>query len=106
MFFQFSLYACVRVAHHGFTFGELGLVAFGATVLFMELVNLTKAKVRARRSVRRHRHRIPITLSDVRFVWRRQTPTTGAVLVAYLALAVFTGTRSHPSPDWSLVGAF
>lgn len=46
MFFQFSLYACVRVAHHGLTFGELALVAFGATVLFMELVNLTKAKVR------------------------------------------------------------
>ncbi len=51
MFFQFSLYACVRIAHHGFTFGELGLVAFGATVLFMELVNLTKAKVRVRSSV-------------------------------------------------------
>ncbi|KAI1797286.1 hypothetical protein LXA43DRAFT_878106 [Ganoderma leucocontextum] len=45
MFFQFSLYACVRVAHRGFTFGELGLVAFGATVLFMELVNLTRAKL-------------------------------------------------------------
>nr|VWO95877.1 Histidine kinase (EC [Ganoderma boninense] len=45
MFFQFSLYACVRVAHHGLTFGELALVAFGATVLFMELVNLTKAKI-------------------------------------------------------------
>lgn len=48
LFFQFSLYACVRVAHHGLTFGELALVAFGATVLFMELVNLTGAKVRTR----------------------------------------------------------
>ena len=66
LFFQFSLYACVRVAHHGFTFGELSLVAFGATVLFMELVNLTKAKVRARRFVCRHRHRTPITFSDMR----------------------------------------
>ena len=45
MFFQFSLYISVRLAHRGFTFGELGLVAFGATVLFMELVNLTIAKV-------------------------------------------------------------
>ncbi|EJF64580.1 hypothetical protein DICSQDRAFT_133331 [Dichomitus squalens LYAD-421 SS1] len=45
MFFQFSLYICVRLAHRGFTFGELGLVAFGATVLFMELMNLTIAKL-------------------------------------------------------------
>ena len=47
-FFQFSLYVCARLAHRGFTFGELGLVAFGATVLFMELLNLTSAKVRIR----------------------------------------------------------
>ncbi|KAI0370375.1 hypothetical protein BV20DRAFT_995158 [Pilatotrama ljubarskyi] len=45
MFFQFSLYISVRLAHRGFTFGELGLVAFGATILFMELVNLTIAKL-------------------------------------------------------------
>ncbi|KAI0649338.1 hypothetical protein C8Q79DRAFT_903711 [Trametes meyenii] len=45
MFYQFSLYISVRLAHRGFTFGELGLVAFGATVLFMELVNLTIAKL-------------------------------------------------------------
>lgn len=46
MFFQFSLYMCARLAHRGFTFGELGLVAFGATVVFMESLNLTMAKVR------------------------------------------------------------
>ncbi|KAH9902865.1 hypothetical protein C8Q73DRAFT_785494 [Cubamyces lactineus] len=45
LFFQFSLYISVRLAHRGFTFGELGLVAFGATILFMELVNLTIAKL-------------------------------------------------------------
>ncbi|KAI0635743.1 hypothetical protein C8Q77DRAFT_1216322 [Trametes polyzona] len=44
-FFQFSLYICVRLAHRGFTFGEVSLVAFGATILFMELVNLTSAKL-------------------------------------------------------------
>ena len=46
IFFQFSLYVCARLAHRGFTFGELGLVAFGATVLFMESFNLTMVKVR------------------------------------------------------------
>ncbi|KAI0833279.1 hypothetical protein BC628DRAFT_1308080 [Trametes gibbosa] len=45
MFFQFSLYISVRLAHRGFTFGEVGLVAFGATILFMELINLTIAKL-------------------------------------------------------------
>jgi dolichol kinase len=46
VFFQFSLYIAVRLAHRGFTLGELGLVVFGATALYMELVNLTVARVR------------------------------------------------------------
>jgi hypothetical protein len=46
VFFQFSLYIAVRLAHRGFTLGELGLVVFGATALFIELVNLTVARVR------------------------------------------------------------
>ncbi|CAL1716843.1 unnamed protein product [Somion occarium] len=45
LMFQFSLYAAVRLAHRGFTLGELGLVCFGATVLFMESVNLTIARI-------------------------------------------------------------
>ena len=46
VFFQFSLYIAARLAHRGFTLGELGLVVFGATALFTELVNLTVARVR------------------------------------------------------------
>ncbi|KAI0067387.1 hypothetical protein BV25DRAFT_1794947 [Artomyces pyxidatus] len=45
VFYQFSLYIAVRLAHRGFTLGELGLVVFGATALYMELVNLTIAKI-------------------------------------------------------------
>ncbi|PSR88986.1 hypothetical protein PHLCEN_2v4948 [Hermanssonia centrifuga] len=45
LFYQFSLYSAVRLAHHGFTLGELGLVCFGATVLFMEMMNLTIARI-------------------------------------------------------------
>ncbi|KAH9945311.1 uncharacterized protein BXZ73DRAFT_38502 [Epithele typhae] len=45
LFFQFSLYSCVRFAHRGFTFGECALVSFGATILFMELMNITLAKL-------------------------------------------------------------
>jgi len=45
VFFQFSLYIAVRLAHGGFTLGELGLVVFGATALYTELVNLTVARI-------------------------------------------------------------
>ena len=48
IFYQFTLYTAVRLAHHGFTVGELGLVSFGATVLFMEMMNLTLSRVRRR----------------------------------------------------------
>ncbi|GJJ08274.1 hypothetical protein Clacol_002484 [Clathrus columnatus] len=44
-FYQFTLYVSLRLARQGFTVGELGLVAQGATALFMELVNLTIAKI-------------------------------------------------------------
>ncbi|THH29988.1 hypothetical protein EUX98_g4200 [Antrodiella citrinella] len=43
--FQSSLYFAIRLAHRGFTLGELSLVCFGATVLFMEMTNLTLARI-------------------------------------------------------------
>ncbi|EMD34151.1 hypothetical protein CERSUDRAFT_117640 [Gelatoporia subvermispora B] len=45
LFYQFTLYIAIRLAHHGFTLGELGLVCFGATVLFSELLNITIARI-------------------------------------------------------------
>lgn len=45
LFYQFSLYIAIRLAHRGFTLGELGIVAFGGTVLFMEMLNLTIARM-------------------------------------------------------------
>jgi len=45
LFHQFSMYVCVRLARRGFTLGELGIVAQFSTGLFMETVNLTRAKV-------------------------------------------------------------
>lgn len=43
--YQFALYVAIRMAHRGFTLGELGLVGFGGTALFMELTNITIARV-------------------------------------------------------------
>ncbi|KIJ52540.1 hypothetical protein M422DRAFT_43384 [Sphaerobolus stellatus SS14] len=45
MFYQFTLYVSLRLARQGFTLGELGFVAQGATALFMEVINLTIAKI-------------------------------------------------------------
>jgi dolichol kinase len=45
IFFQFTLYVGIRLAHGGFTLGELGIVSFGGTAICMELLNLTIAKV-------------------------------------------------------------
>ena len=48
LFYQFTLYVAIRLAHRGFTLGELSLVCFGGTALFMEFLNLTISKVRHR----------------------------------------------------------
>jgi hypothetical protein len=47
LFFQFTLYVAIRLAHRGFTLGELGLVCFGGTAIGMELLNITIARVRS-----------------------------------------------------------
>jgi dolichol kinase len=46
LFYQFSLYVCVRLARRGFTLGELAIVCNTATALVMETVNMTRMKVR------------------------------------------------------------
>lgn len=45
VFFQFCLYVALRLAHGGFTLGELALVCFGGLSLGTELLNLTRARV-------------------------------------------------------------
>ena len=48
LFFQFTLYVGLRLAHRGFTLGELGLVCFGGTAFCLETFNMTIARVCAR----------------------------------------------------------
>ncbi|KAJ7914906.1 hypothetical protein B0H13DRAFT_2232058 [Mycena leptocephala] len=45
LFYQFTLYVALRMAHRGFTLGELGLVCFGGTAVFMEFLNITMARM-------------------------------------------------------------
>ncbi|KAG8832409.1 hypothetical protein FRC17_001390 [Serendipita sp. 399] len=44
-FYQFSVYVMIRLSHGGFTLGEVCLIGVGSTVLVMEAVNMTIAKV-------------------------------------------------------------
>ncbi|KAH7925472.1 hypothetical protein BV22DRAFT_1046735 [Leucogyrophana mollusca] len=45
LFYQFCLYIAIRLAHGGFTVGELALVCFGGLALGTELLNLTRARI-------------------------------------------------------------
>ncbi|KAJ7352463.1 hypothetical protein DFH08DRAFT_859006 [Mycena albidolilacea] len=45
LFYQFTLYVALRMAHRGLTLGELGLVCFGGTTVFMEFLNITVARI-------------------------------------------------------------
>ncbi|KAJ7086083.1 hypothetical protein B0H15DRAFT_1023172 [Mycena belliarum] len=45
LFYQFTLYVALRMAHRGLTLGELGLVCFGGTAVFMEFLNITIARI-------------------------------------------------------------
>ncbi|KAK7044176.1 dolichol kinase [Paramarasmius palmivorus] len=45
LFYQLTLYGAVRLAHRGFTLGEVGMVCYGGTALFMEMLNITRAQV-------------------------------------------------------------
>ncbi|KAI6165715.1 Fph type histidine kinase [Pisolithus thermaeus] len=45
VFYQFSLYIALRMAHGGFTLGELALVGFGGLSIGTELLALTRTKI-------------------------------------------------------------
>jgi len=45
VFYPFTLYAGLRLAHRGFTVGELGLICFGGAAVCLECMHLTFAKV-------------------------------------------------------------
>ena len=45
-FYQFALYVALRLAHRGFTLGELSLICFGGVAIGMELLNATTSRVR------------------------------------------------------------
>ncbi|KAF8199644.1 hypothetical protein BJ912DRAFT_1020220 [Pholiota molesta] len=73
LFYQVILYVGLRLAHGGFTLGELGVVCFGGTSLCLEFLNITIAKI------------WPITTPYIR-TYRLPTP----LLIFQIALIVGT----------------
>ncbi|KAG5645550.1 hypothetical protein DXG03_005825 [Asterophora parasitica] len=82
LFYQFTLYMAIRLAHRGFTLGELGLVCFGGTALSLEFLNITIARI------------WPVTTPFIK-TYRLPTP----LLIFQLALiagSFFTGILLSP----------
>ncbi|WVQ76542.1 hypothetical protein IAR50_006212 [Cryptococcus sp. DSM 104548] len=62
LFYQFSIYVCVRLARKGLTLGELASVCSAATAMFMEVVNLTRMKIAIFRTPYIKTYRLPTPL--------------------------------------------
>ncbi|KAH9029846.1 Fph type histidine kinase [Lactarius pseudohatsudake] len=87
IFFQFSLYFGARLAHRGFTLGELGLVVFGGTALFTELVNLTVARIWPVTTVYIKTYRLPTPLLIYQLALVPGSMLTGFLLSPLLTLS-------------------
>ncbi|KAF8348876.1 hypothetical protein F5887DRAFT_539978 [Amanita rubescens] len=62
LFYQLALYVALRLAHRGFTLGELGLVCFGGVAIGMELLNITIARIWPRTTPFIKTYRLPTPL--------------------------------------------
>ncbi|KAH7884669.1 Fph type histidine kinase [Phlebopus sp. FC_14] len=79
MFYQFCLYVALRLAHGGFTLGELALVCFGGLALGTELLNLTRARIRPRTTpfIKTYRLPTPLLIFQIALI-------AGSLLIGFL----------------------
>ena len=87
LFYQFSLYVCVRLARRGFTLGELGIVCHAATTLFMETVNVTRNKIRVLQTPYIKTYRLPTPLLAFQLALIPGSLLAGFLLSPLLVLA-------------------
>ncbi|KIO23287.1 hypothetical protein M407DRAFT_78256, partial [Tulasnella calospora MUT 4182] len=87
--YQFIIYVMVRLARRGFTLGELGLVAQGATALFMESVALTTARIWPITSqfIRTYRSPTPLLIFQIALI-------PGAFLTGFLLSPILVLSRN------------
>ncbi|KAG8213069.1 Fph type histidine kinase [Butyriboletus roseoflavus] len=87
VFFQFCLYIALRLAHGGFTLGELALVCFGGVSLGTELLNLTRAQLWPKRTPFIKTYRLPGPLLILQVALIAGSLLTGFLLSPLLALS-------------------
>ncbi|KAI0309249.1 hypothetical protein OF83DRAFT_1089205 [Amylostereum chailletii] len=86
-FFQLSLYIAVRLAHRGVTLGELAIIVFGATSLYVEMVNLTRARMWPVTTAYIKTYRLPTPLLIFQLALIPGSLLTGFLLSPLLALS-------------------
>ncbi|KAH7873464.1 hypothetical protein F5879DRAFT_809358 [Lentinula edodes] len=93
LFYQCTLYGVVRLAHRGFTLGELGIVSFGGTALFMEFLNVTAARIWPLTTPYIKTYRLPTPLLIFQTALIAGSFLTGFVLSPFLILSRHIGQR-------------
>ncbi|EFI27930.1 dolichol kinase [Coprinopsis cinerea okayama7 len=86
-FYSLTLYAGLRLAHRGFTVGELGLVCLGGTAVCLEFLNLTKARIWpiTTRYIRTYRLPTPLLIFQIALIVG--SLLTGFLLSPFLVLS-------------------
>ncbi|GLB40520.1 putative dolichol kinase [Lyophyllum shimeji] len=87
LFYQFTLYIAIRLAHRGFTLGELSLVCFGGTALSMEFLNITIARIWPVTTPFIKTHRLPTPLLIFQLSLIAGSFLTGFLLSPFLVLS-------------------
>ncbi|KAJ3828227.1 hypothetical protein F5880DRAFT_1531880 [Lentinula raphanica] len=93
LFYQCTLYGTVRLAHRGFTLGELGIVGFGGTALFMEFLNVTAARIWPLTTPYIKTYRLPTPLLVFQTALIAGSFLTGFALSPFLILSRHIGQR-------------
>ncbi|KIK96459.1 hypothetical protein PAXRUDRAFT_32371 [Paxillus rubicundulus Ve08.2h10] len=87
VFYQFCLYVALRIAHGGFTLGELALVCFGGLSLGTELLNLTRAGIWPKTTPFIKTYRLPTPLLTFQIALIAGSFLTGFLLSPLLVLS-------------------
>ncbi|KAG1747091.1 uncharacterized protein EDB91DRAFT_1048558 [Suillus paluster] len=87
LFYQMCLYLALRLAHGGFTLGELAVVCFGGLSLATELLGLTRARIWPKTAPFIETYRLPTPLLIFQIALIAGSFTTGFLLSPLLALS-------------------
>lgn len=87
VFYQFCLYVALRMAHGGFTLGELALVAFGGLALGTEVLGLTRTKIWPKTTPFIKTYRLPTPLLILQIALIGGSLVTGFLLSPLLVLS-------------------